>query len=74
MELITLENIRKTYKLGEQDVPVLKGVSMTIARGTFYSPYADAGHLLFMLLSFAGVGLAAILDAVTPRAAPAARV
>ncbi len=32
MELITLQDIRKTYHLGEQDVPVLKGVSTEIRR------------------------------------------
>jgi ABC-type lipoprotein export system ATPase subunit len=33
MELIRLEDIRKTYHLGEVDVPVLKGISLTINRG-----------------------------------------
>ena len=33
MELIRLEDITKTYHLGEVDVPVLKGVSLSIARG-----------------------------------------
>ena len=33
MELIQLEDIRKTYHLGEVDVPVLKGVSLSIANG-----------------------------------------
>src|SRR5262249_28618154 len=33
MELIKLEDIHKTYHLGEIDVPVLKGVSLTIDRG-----------------------------------------
>src|SRR5262245_47450941 len=33
MELIKLEDIHKTYYLGEVDVPVLKGVSLTIDRG-----------------------------------------
>src|ERR1700737_4549915 len=33
MELIKLVDIRKTYHLGELDVPVLKGVSLTIDRG-----------------------------------------
>ena len=31
MELIELHDIYKTYHLGEIDVPVLKGVSLTIA-------------------------------------------
>ena len=29
MELIKLEDIHKTYHLGEVDVPVLKGISLT---------------------------------------------
>ena len=33
MELIRLENLHKTYHLGEVDVPVLHGVSLTIRRG-----------------------------------------
>ncbi len=33
MELIRIENIHKTYHLGEVDVPVLNGVSFSIRRG-----------------------------------------
>ena len=33
MELIRLENLTKTYHVGELDVPVLRGVSLTINRG-----------------------------------------
>ena len=33
MELIRLENLTKTYHLGTIDVPVLRGVSLSIARG-----------------------------------------
>ena len=33
MDLIRLNNITKTYHLGEVDVPVLKGVSLNIERG-----------------------------------------
>ena len=32
-ELIRLENICKTYHLGEVDVPVLRGISLSIDRG-----------------------------------------
>jgi hypothetical protein len=35
--------------------------SMTLARGTFYSPYADSGHLGFMLLMLASTMLAALV-------------
>ena len=33
MELIELRNIYKTYNLGEIDVPVLKGISLSVSRG-----------------------------------------
>ena len=33
MELIKLKDIYKTYHLGELDVPVLKGITLTIERG-----------------------------------------
>jgi len=33
MELIRLDDIRKTYHLGEVDVPVLNGISFSIKRG-----------------------------------------
>ena len=36
MELIRLENITKTYHLGEVDVPVLKGISLTIAAAKWW--------------------------------------
>ena len=36
MELIRIEEITKTYHLGEVDVPVLKGISLTIQRGRWW--------------------------------------
>jgi putative ABC transport system ATP-binding protein len=33
MELITVENVWKTYRVGGEDLPVLKGVSMNVRRG-----------------------------------------
>ena len=33
--LIELKNIRKTYFLGEIDVPVLKGISLEIGSGEY---------------------------------------
>ena len=54
MELITLEDIRKTYKLGEQDVPVLKGVSMTIARGAFVALTGASGSGKSTLMNILG--------------------
>ena len=36
MELIRLENIYKTYYLGEVEVPVLRGISLSIHRGKWW--------------------------------------
>ena len=33
MELITLNDIYKTYYIGDISVPVLKGISLAVARG-----------------------------------------
>ena len=38
MALIRLENICKTYHLGEIDVPVLRGISLTIEQGEMVGP------------------------------------
>ena len=38
MELIELRDIYKTYHLGEIDVPVLKGISLTRFPGASLSP------------------------------------
>src|SRR4051812_27765065 len=54
MELIALEDITKTYKLGEQDVPVLTGVSMTIARGEFVALTGASGSGKSTLMNILG--------------------
>jgi ABC-type lipoprotein export system ATPase subunit len=43
MELIKLVDIRKTYKLGQVDVPVLKGVSLEIGRGEMVALMGASG-------------------------------
>jgi ABC-type lipoprotein export system ATPase subunit len=45
MELIRLQNITKTCHLGEVDVPVLGGISLSIARGQMA---AVMGHSLLV--------------------------
>ncbi len=43
MELVTLQDVRKTYHLGEVDVPVLKGVSLTNGRGELVALTGPSG-------------------------------
>src|SRR6476660_1792342 len=43
MELLRVENITKTYHLGEIDVPVLKGVSFSIQRGEMVALMGASG-------------------------------
>ena len=44
MALIRLDNIYKTYHVGEIDVPVLKGVSLSIERGELVSGGGRSGR------------------------------
>ena len=43
MDFIELRDIYKTYHLGEIDVPVLKGISLTVSQGEFVALMGTSG-------------------------------
>ena len=54
MPLIELKDIRKTYSLGEIDVPVLKGISLTIDKGEYVALMGASGSGKSTLMNILG--------------------
>ena len=54
MALIELENLTKTYRLGDVDVPVLKGITLSVETGTLLALMGPSGGGKSTLMNILG--------------------
>ena len=54
MNLLTLENIKKNYKLGETSVEALKGINLKVEKSDFLSIIGPSGSGKTTLLNIIG--------------------
>ena len=54
MDLIEIKDIRKTYHLGDMDLPVLKGISMSVAKGELVTLMGASGSGKSTLMNILG--------------------
>ena len=53
-EVIRVENLYKTYRMGDVEVPALRGINLTIARGEFVAVMGSSGSGKSTLMNIIG--------------------